>query len=360
MWYHGWILAIAVLAWMQAVPAKAYTVKSGFTEGCHERITAEAFMVLLDDPRWPEVVVPGGNTWRNLARPLNQWLFDQALIDEALPEPQLFVLFSLVVGARSPDTDGRSVSDLSSQRSINLDPRPEAQYVHAIRAAQDDEPEGSQNTVTGTRASIRQSFSGAAAASLEPAEEQISAAPFTLDFYNLFHVEVWQPGFLLGEAAHTLQDSFSHSIRDEIDLGQILHVLNYVDAVYTHFNESRDGIAHSRHLDRCDAAELRELRDAVDLATEDLLDAFLRTQAGDESALDDFVDEWVTFQEGCTFENDFCGNKWVAEARKDPTSPILPNWMICSAGVGPARATWIWAMAASILVVLAARRLSAR
>lgn len=356
MRYRGWIAAIAALAWMPVVPAKAYTVKSGITDGCHERITAEAFVAFRDDPLWSEVVVPEGDTWRKLARPLNQYLLDQGLIDEELPEPQLFVLFSLVVGARAPDTGGRSVSDLSSQRLIALDPRPEGQYVHALRAPQDDEPEGSQNAVAGTRALMRQSFSDAATASLQPPEEQISTAPVTLDFYNLFYVEVWEPGFLLGETGHTLQDSFSHAIRsDEFELEKIAHVLNYVDAVYTGFDESRDGIAHSKHFDRCNEADLAELRDAVDMATEDLLDAFLRTQGGDDSALDELLDKWVTLQEGCTFD-DFCGNeRWVEAARKDPTGPILPTWMICSARVGPTRTAWAWAVGVLILLALSAR-----
>ncbi|HET6416746.1 MAG TPA: hypothetical protein VFG22_10665, partial [Polyangiales bacterium] len=244
------VLAVATLAWMQAVPVGAYTIQSGLTEGCHERITAEAFVAFLDDPAWAEVVVPEGSTWRSLAAPLNRWLLDEGLIQEDLSEPQLFVLFSLVVGVRDPDTNGRSSSDLATQRSIHGNPRPEAQYVHALRAPEDDEPDGSQAALTGTRALIRQSFADAVVVWREPSEAQISTAPITLDFYDLFGVEVWQPGFLLGKTAHALQDSFAHTIRsDATALRTIVHVLNYVDAIYKDFNESRDGIAHSRHLD---------------------------------------------------------------------------------------------------------------
>jgi hypothetical protein len=320
-------------------------------------MTAEAFVAFLDEPAWAEVVVPVGDTWRNLARPLNQWLLDEALIQEDLSEPQLFVLFSLVVGVRAPDTNGRSSSDLATQRAIHASPHPEAQYVHALRAPEDDEPEGSQAAVTGTRDLIRRAFSDAVAAWREPSEGQISTAPVTLDFYDLFPVEVWQPGFLLGDAAHALQDSFAHSIRsDAFDFRKIVHVLNYVDAIYKDFNESRDGIAHSRHLDECDTADVIALREAGDLAMEDLLGAFLQTQAGDSTAIDDLLDEWVALQEGCTLENDFCDNaSGVATARQEPTDPILPEWMTCSARGEAVPSTWVSVAGICFLLTLATR-----
>jgi len=345
------------MAWLQTVPASAYTIQSALTEGCHERITAEAFVAFLDDPAWAEVVVPEGDTWRKLALPLNRWLLDEALIEEDLSEPQLFVLFSLVVGVRAPDTNGRSSSDLATQRSIHANPRPKAQYVHGLRAPEDDEPGGSQAAVTGTRASIRQAFSDAATAWRESSEAQIAIAPVTIDFYDLLGVEVWQPGFLLGEAAHALQDTFSHAIRSEaLDYTEIVHVLNYVDAIYKGFSEARDGIAHSRHLDRCDAADVGALREAADLAMGDLLSAFLQTRAGEATAIDDLLDEWVTLQEGCTFDNDFCDNATgVALARQDPTGPVLPKWMTCSARADAAPSTWVSVAAIWVLLALMVR-----
>ena len=351
------ILAIAALTWFPTAPASAYTIQSGLTEGCHERITAEAFVAFLGDPAWTEVVVPEGDTWRKLARPLNRWLLDEALIQEDLSEPELFVLFSLVVGVRDPDTNGRSSSDLVTQRSIHANPRPEAQYVHALRAPEDDEPEGSAAAVAGTRELIRETFSKAAAAWGEPSGAQISTAPVTLDFYDLFQVEVWQPGFLLGKAAHALQDSFAHTIRsDALDLRRIVHVLNYVDAVYKDFDESRDGIAHSRHLDQCDAPDVDALREAADASMEDLLAVFLQSRAGDSGALDDLLDEWLTLEEGCDLENDFCDNApALATARQDPTDPVLPEWMTCSARIETAPGAWVSVAGIGLLLALATR-----
>ncbi|MBW2508779.1 MAG: hypothetical protein JRE81_09125, partial [Deltaproteobacteria bacterium] len=202
-------LAIASVAWLQPTPANAYTVQSGFTGGCHEEVTIGLSQVLLDDPIVDEVVVPGGDTWRELARSLPD------LAGPDLTDPQLFVLFSLLIGVRAPDTGGHSVSDLSAAREIAADPRAETQYLHALRGREDDEPDGSRSAVEGTRASIRRSLGAAAAALARPIENQNTAAPYTLDFYNRFYVPVWEPAYMLGEAAHTLQDSFSHSIRSD-------------------------------------------------------------------------------------------------------------------------------------------------
>lgn len=354
---RGSLWLIAALAWMQAVPASAYTIQTGLTEGCHERMTAEAFVAFLDDPAWAAVEVPEGDTWRKLAGPLNRWLLDEGLIADELSEPQLFVLFSLIVGVRAPDTHGRSAGDLATQRAIHANPRPEAQYVHALRAPQDDEPDGSESAVTGTRALIRRSFSDAVAAWREPSDAQVSTAPVTLDFYDLFQVEVWKPAFVLGEAAHALQDSFAHTIRsDAFDFRRIVHVLNFVDAIYKDFDESRDGIAHSRHLDQCDQPDVVVLSQTGDLATEDLLAAFLQSRDGDTTMLDDLLDEWMTLQEGCTVENDFCDNaSAVAIARQDATGPILPKWMTCSARVDALPGTWGWVAGLFSMLALAAR-----
>ena len=361
MGYRSLVFVIAALAWMQALPVSAYTIQSGLTAGCHERMTAEAFVAFRDDPAWAELAVPAGGTWRKLARPLQQWLLDEALIREELTDAQLFVLFSLVVGVRAPDTNGRSTSDLATQRAIHASPLAEAQYVHALRAPRDDEPGGSEAAVAGTRALIRRSFSNASAAWSEPSDAQNATAPVTLDFYDVFHVEVWQPAFLLGEAAHALQDSFAHTIRsDASDFKTIVHVLNYVDAIYKSFDESRDGIAHSRHLDRCGEADVVELKDAGDSAMEDLLAAFLQSRAEDATALDDLLDEWVTLEEGCTTDNDFCGNATaVAIARQDATGPVLPEWMTCSAQLQAVPGTWV-SVAAVLFMLACSTRLSRR
>jgi hypothetical protein len=345
---------IGLLSLLQSAPAYAYTVQSGFTGGCHEDIIMRLSGPFLDDPIVDEISLPVGDTWRKLARPLPE------LANRELSERQLFVLFSLVVGVRAPDTGGHSVSDLSSARAIAADPRPEGQYLHALRGREDDEPDGSLNAVEGTRASIRASLAAASAALERPIDEQNTSAPYTLDFYGLFSVPVWEPAYMLGEAAHTLQDSFSHSIRsDAFELRKITHVLNYIDAISTRFAESRDGIAHSRYLDGCVEGDVAELLRAADQATADLFDAFLAMQQGETAALDEVFDAWLTLQEGCTWDNDFCDNaRWLEAARRDPTGTYLPEWMLCGGGADLSNLRWIWVIAAMLALVYAARKLT--
>jgi len=350
------LLAIVALTWLQPDHAQAYTVKSGFTGGCHEEMTIALSSAFLDDPIVENVVVAGGDTWRKLAWEL------PGLVGRDLSDQQLFVLFSLVIGVRAPDTGGHSVSDLSAAREIAGDPRAETQYLHGLRGREDDEPDGSQSALEGTRASIRRSLGGAAAALERPVERQISTAPYTLDFYNRFGVPVWEPAYLLGEAAHTLQDSFAHSIRsDASDLKTVTYVLNYIDAISTHFVESRDGIAHSRYLDGCVDSDLVELFAAAQQATADLFDAFVRTQNGDEAAVDELLDTWLTLQGGCTLENDFCDNaRWLAAARRDPTGTYLPGWMLCSSRSQGSGTIWLGLAGVLLLVGLTVRRFRTR
>lgn len=320
---------VAILSvWIQGAPARAYVIRSGFTDGCHEWITANAFVesALLDFATPDRVVISEADASRDLSDLLNE-----RLLGGTLSQSQSFVLFSLVVGVRDVDTWGGSVTDIESQRQIHADPHPRGQYVHALRAPEDDEPDGTGNAIAGTRAVIAEVVSAAVDASLKPEEEQLVSVPITLDFYGRFDVEVWEPGFLLGRGVHALQDSFSHSIRSTDGLHQIVHVLNFVDAIYTSFDESRDGIAHSRQLDRCFEAQSLELTDAAQSASVLLFDAFLRVRAGDDPATEAVLDEWLVHND-CNLNDPECVDpKWLEAARTDPSKPLLPKALICSA-----------------------------
>lgn len=341
-----------LLICMQAMPAKAYVIRSGFTDGCHEWITGNAWMDsrLSDFATADHVVVPEGDVWRQLAG-----LLTERLLGGALPETQSFVLFSLIVGVRDVDTQGGSVTDLDRQRQIHADPHPRGQYVHALRAPEDDEPHGTRNAVAGTRAVIDEIVAAAVEASRKPAEEQIVSVPMTLDFYGRFDVEVWEPGFLLGHAAHALQDSFAHTIRSADGLHEIVHVLNFVDAIYTDFRESRDGIAHSRHLDRCFSTGSLELTEAAEAASVQLFDVFLRARAGDEEATGALLDEWLS-QADCDIDDPDCVDpKWVEAARTDPSRPLLPTGLICAAHPVTERSADVSVVGWLLLGLIAAR-----
>lgn len=346
------LFAAACAALLMPGQAHAFTIKSGFTESCHEQISVEALADFLDEPLRSDIRVPTDDTWRKLSRNIEPFLG----ID--LTDEELFVAFSLFVGVRAPDTEGHSIANLESLRNIHADPRPEGQYRHTLRGILDDGPDGNLAAVEGAREEIRKSFYKALDSLQRPPEEQGGRAPVVLDFYGRIHVDVWEPAFRLAEAMHTVQDSFAHTIRSEVDeLKSIVTVLNYVDAISTDFNAERDGLPHSDFADQCNQDDVSEIREAARQATLDLLFAFRMANSGDQIALEAFLDEWFTLLPGCTPENDFCDNsKGLAVVEREPTGPYLPEWMICSARPNAGSPVVLWPALALVLFAVRRRR----
>ena len=201
-------------------PANAYSIRSGLTEGCHERITREAFLVavpIFGDLK--QLPFPSNELWRDLTvNLLNTEKFQEeypTLSEDAIR----FVLASLIVGVRSPDTEGHAVTDLNSLRQIHADPAATGQYAHALRGPADDGVEGERRAVQGTRVAIFELIQEVNLGLAKPPPRQLVKAQLYLDFYAKVELEVWEPAYLLGRALHALQDSFAHTIRTtELDL----------------------------------------------------------------------------------------------------------------------------------------------
>ena len=81
-----------------------------------------------------------------------------------LTDAQKFLLFSVVVGIRSPDTGGHSVANLDDLRREQIDPSPDSQHLHCLRAPAEDGFAGDTSVLRGSEALIRQELSEAAAA----------------------------------------------------------------------------------------------------------------------------------------------------------------------------------------------------
>ncbi|MEM9864547.1 MAG: hypothetical protein AAF938_23305 [Myxococcota bacterium] len=313
----------------------AYTIATGFTPGCHERITERAYDDFLLGLGGEGVTVPAGGgeeendddaTWRRAGA----FLVDQVGIDPAdLSEEQFFILTSLLVGVRSPDTEGHAVLNLETSRDLHTDPTPEGQYAHALRAISDDGEGADLSAVSGTRARIISEMAEAVRR-VEQDEQNVTAALY-FDFYGVVDVEVWGPAFHIGRAAHALQDSFSHTIRDEADeFRTILTVTNFAEAVTGTLVEERDGLPHSVSMDECGEAT-EPVVEAATQATRALFVAARDQLRGrNPAATDDLVDGWVRFRPGCNVANGFCGNeRWLEVLRREPTTPFL-----CSASWG--------------------------
>ena len=318
---------IAVL--LVAGPAGGYSIRSGLTEGCHEKITRAAFLVALPTFN-PDVSIrlPNSDVWRKFAEGtirLNR-------LEEQFPQLEndsfKLMLISIIVGVRSPDTEGHATSNLARLRQIHADPDPAGQYAHALRGAEDDGPMGDAVAVEGIRQAIIGLVLQAAESFRRPTNRQIITVPLYFDFYGLVDIEVWEPAYRVGRALHAMQDSFAHTIRSD-DLTRIRHVLNYVDAIEGHLDEQRDGLPHSVFMDTCDGETL-PIAMSAGIASGELVGAInLAVQTGDPEPIRKVLNSWVTHEPGCTFENDYCDSGWVGLARREQTGPYLEELVGC-------------------------------
>jgi hypothetical protein len=252
-----WRAALVLLLLTTARPAGAYTLASGFSESCHERVTLAAFAVLIEQLDTSRVSLPASELWRPVAAELAAAVLETMGQESTAPltDQQKFVLFSAVVGVRSPDTAGHSVSNLDALRRAQIDPDPTSQYLHCLRAAADDGPAGDLAVLRGAKELVRKLLTDAATAAQRTSAARNTTVPFYLDFYGQVEVEVDEAAYRSGRAMHVLQDSFSHTLRSA-DAGTVNTVLNYLDGISGHLEESRDGMGHSDSLDDCHRQDL--------------------------------------------------------------------------------------------------------
>ena len=315
-------LSVLFVMALLTLPAttRAFSIGSGVSEGCHEKISAQAFRRFLATFQPQKRKVPIHPRWRRLARKLAQ----VADMPE-LSDTQAFALLSLVVGVRSPDTNGHSISELSSLRGIHADREAAGQYAHALRSPDDDYDAGNVAAVQGTRRVIADAVARVVASARAPRSEQFGHAPMYFDFYGVVNVPVFLPAYYFGRAAHTVQDSFAHALRDASSgLHQIVHVLNYVEAIGDEYSERRDGVSHSTGMDSC-AEEMRPRVEAAIEATLELLQAAVVIRdTDDHAALEAYLERWFTLHPDCNVTNQMCGNPgWLEVARRGPTGPYL-------------------------------------
>lgn len=345
------IFAVAVAV---APRARAYSVGTGFSEACHERITGRSLVALMEVLRENEIQeggleIPDNRILRALMQEIPHVLVEA---DEELTDLQRFLMVSALIGVRAPDTEGHSVTNLHHLRKLHGNPDARALYAHCTRGPDDDWAEGDEAALAGTIQEIRDQVAAAAALNT-PGGDHIVHADVYLNFYGPQQVPVYGTSYHLGRALHAVQDSFSHTIRsDADDLKKIVTLMNYIDAIAGTLKEKRDGLAHSDSMDRCLREEAADLTAAAQAASEDFVLAVLAQLKGNEDALDGFFVEWMTLKPGCTMDDDYCGNtRWVKLARRDQTEPYLEEAFGCTAGPqGPARA---WGLLLALVVCIA-------
>jgi hypothetical protein len=288
-----------------AKPAHAYTIQSEATEGCHEKVTREA---------WQNVRTALPTT----TGPLPSSGDDKPLIDDlAFDVPKSLRdigSVTLLLGVRDNDVKQHGPNDLRNLSPVASDPN--LQPEHCLRAPDQDEPDGSRLAVDACRAYIREQLVTALDgldASGRPDAQKREKLSVALAIRGTIDVSV--PLFFLhaGRGLHALEDSFTHTFRNPDEPGKIRVVLNFVEYSEDRLNEAVDGPPHASELDVCnDPDELRTKRhqlavEAGSHALTALLDPKL-SRSAKERAIDQVLDDYVSYdtKAHCTADNHWC------------------------------------------------------
>lgn len=343
------IVAIVAISAMGVSPAAAWEIDTGRSDPCHERITLGAFGIgeapfvrpdgdrlsatfdLLVE-RAAEVGVPGDRTTDDfIASAAGTFGFTH------FDRTERWVMASLIAGARHPDTQGKSLLQLRSTRATHIDA--ERQALHSLRRPSHDGPAGDAQAVADARRAITETLRRA---HRQWHADAITEAEWVFPFRGRTDVRVFAAAFEFGRAAHTIQDAYTHMLRDAD--GAVVTVLNYAEAVWEGHERSRDGLRHSGRLDRCeagdafDAARIRAAGDAT-MALQRAANATLGEATFDDGALTSALDRVYTLREGCTVANDYCDTAWLEPALQSQTEPIRLWFCAASDGAPPG---WAW------------------
>jgi hypothetical protein len=324
-----------------AGPARAFTISSIVTDGCHEGMTSAALRKV--------------RTELETAAPLPTTRDEQALIDDVEFSPAADMKdlggATLLIGVRDNDVQGRDSNDLSQLALVHGDPL--SQRLHCLRRSHDPEPGGTESALLECRTFILETVAQALDgldASGRPDPSLRTSASIWLSIRH--HVDAPLPTYYLriGQAVHAAQDSFAHTFRTP-DQRQVTVVVNWIDEVEGHLHEETDGPPHASELDRCDDPDpLRTGRRMLATrAAEDLLRTTLDpTLSRDQkmSAVTALVDGWLGYSPGCTFSDQWC----AAPERAYGNRSLLS----CDAGAG--RVDGRLAVVVAVLMLAALRR----
>lgn len=285
-----------------ARPAAAYNYQSPLGDPCHETMVADALRVARA-------------TWASAA-PLPATAQDALVLDDLVfdvpPDLRDIAAVTLLIGVRDHDLKGESGIDTQDLAEIHGDE--DSQRDHCLRRSEHDEPTGSALAVAECREHTRAMLHAAIDHGMTEGGtvdgSRRVALPVHLAFRRGATLELPLFYVRLGQAFHTLQDSFSHTFRTP-DHRRITVALNWVEQVEGTLDEGRDGPGHMRALDLCrDLDAFRQARLTVaQEATLALLGAVFDDRldrAGKKAAVDRVLVDTMSFEAGCTFDNGWC------------------------------------------------------
>lgn len=290
-----------VLSWQSATTARAYTISSVISEGCHERVTTEALRTVRLE--------------FETAAPLPATRNEQALIDDVpfpLPEDMNDLGgVTLLLGVRDNDVKGHRASDLSHLALVHSDP--DYQREHCLRGLHHLEPFGSEASVSDCRAFIRERIAQALDG-LDEAGKPDLGKRTALDVYLALRHQVTAPlptfYVRMGQALHAIEDSFTHTYRTA-DGMRITVVTSWIHRSQGIYDESLHGPLHRGALDECEGLDplLSQRRALASAASTALLRTALdpsQTRAQKLAKVDELLNMYLSYQPGCTYDNNWC------------------------------------------------------
>ncbi len=267
--------------------AHAFSLETVISEGCHERITMDSWREVKRDVREAPLALEA-------LRDDLPFHYDEDLGDENS--------IALLIGVRDVDLSGHDPLDLFDIARTHGNPN--SQHEHCLRGADDDEPDGTNKTLTKCRQFIRDTALNAAT------KTGRIDFPVSLETRGKVDVSLPERAVMLGVAVHTLQDSFAHSYRS-LDGKSVRTSLNWVDFVTGGWDETRDGPEHLSKLDECDRSDpATDLRVTTAIAASRALLAagFAEgiTETERATRIDALLDQYLGIETGCTAQNNWC------------------------------------------------------
>ncbi len=308
----------------------AFQVSSPIHADCHERMSFHALEQMESKPGFPAQVEPD-----------DEFLADKLQFDP-LPYGIDRLTLSLIIGARYNDLHGASVLEIDTLVPVHN--QPEFQNEHCLRQAFQDGEDGARGALLDCRDFIAQMVERACGDSDHPDPWLLEEVEVFLRFRGPAPVPLSRLYFNLGRALHTVQDSFSHTLRST-ETNNIIEIFNWIEVLEQTHEAGRDGFAHQALMDDCNckSEHFSPLLADARQASVDFLDAvFSAADAQDRNRrLNAFFEQWMSFQAGCNLENNYCDHPLLDEIEGDDFRCSAASSCGCEASKASTNRTWV-------------------
>jgi hypothetical protein len=305
-------------------PAAAFQVDTAITNDCHERIAAEAMLRISGKPGFP---APTSRESEALA---------EAIQSDAAKYGRDLLTLSMMLGVRYNDLHGLSAFNLGELRPVHNEP--ESQMEHCLRMKHHNLTEGRVGAIEEAKDFIRWMIERAAWYRDDPDPWSREDVEISLLYRGSSLVSLSRYYFNLGRALHTVQDSFTHTIRSP-DGRRIREVFNWIEQLEGSLDTDRDGWGHKSILDDCTCVSpaYDEVQAQAIECSVDFLEAVMSAENAEQRSeqLEAFFEKWMSYESGCdvgeiycetgcTHENNFCGSPLYMEVLSDQLVCLEP------------------------------------